>query len=114
MNIKDGTYIVGECLGLKQDRRTNSDGEAYTKHFVGLQMPVKNGYAGQAVVVDIQFSKDAVADNAMRGFDQYIGKQIMIPVNSMSRAYNGKAYTTNYMDMSRSVVMVQSQVAKAV
>lgn len=114
MNIKNGTYIVGECLGLKEDRRTNVEGQAYTKHFVGLQMPVRNGYAGQATVVDIQFSKEAVADNAMRQFEQHIGKQIMIPVNPMSRAYNGKAYTTNYMDMSRPVVMVQAQVAKAV
>lgn len=105
MNIKNGTYIVGECLGTKKVTNSNPNtGESFVKHFVGLQMPVKNGYDGQAVVVDIQFSKQAVDNLAMRQFDNLVGKQIMIPVNSMSRAYKDKAYTTHYIDLDRPVV----------
>lgn len=108
-NLTSGTYVVGKCLGIKDNTRTLPSGDSMREVFVGISYPVSQGYEGQEVIVDVKMSRAAMDNGDFRQFEKLLQKQIAVPVNNMSRAYNGKAYTTNYFDNRRGVVVLGPQ-----
>lgn len=106
MKFSNGQYIFGKCLGIKDNTRQLPSGDSMREVFCGVSMPVTNGYDGQMVIIDVKMSKAAIESNEFRQFEKYINKEVAIPINPMTRAYNGKAYTTNYFDNRRGVVLM--------
>lgn len=106
MKFSNGQYVVGKCLGIKDITKKLQSGDSMREIFCGVSMPVSNGYDGQQVIIDVKMSKAAVESGEYRQFEKYVNKEIAVPINPMTRAYNGKAYTTNYFDNRRGVVMM--------
>lgn len=108
MKLSHGQYVVGRCLGVKDNQRQMPDGNMIREVFVGIAFPVNNGYDGQENITDVKMSKAAIDSGEYQQFTKVLQKNVAVPINAMSRAYNGKAYTTNYFDNRRGVVVLDN------
>ena len=61
MNIENGQYIAGEFLGVRVEDKTNRNtGETWQEYFFGISIPVRKGYEGQTVTIDVKLPKAAI------------------------------------------------------
>ncbi|HIO13382.1 MAG TPA: hypothetical protein EYN13_07515 [Methylococcales bacterium] len=109
MQLKHGQYVVGVCKGIRENTRHYPDGNSKIEYFAGLSQPVTNGYEGQENIFEVKMSKAAVDSGDFRQFTKIVGKNVAVPINPMSRAYNGRSYTDNYFDNRRGVLVLDSQ-----
>lgn len=113
---KNGLYLTGKLVGHRSITGTSQkDGSAYTLNFVGLSMPVLDGYAGQTHVVDVQLNDNVLRDNPLGNIaptffaavDKLVGKNVSIAV--YIRAYpnrGGAAYSYNVAAAGESTFVV--------
>ena len=110
MNIQNGQYIAGEFLGVKVTPKHNADrSKEWQEYYFGISVPVANGYAGQTVTIDVRLSKAAIDSGTQNTVKDFVGKFVMVPVNVMARAYQEKAYITNFLDVTRSIEIVNAK-----
>jgi hypothetical protein len=116
MNIENGQYIAGEFLGVRVEDKTNRNtGETWQEYFFGISIPVRKGYAGQTVTIDVKLPKAAIESGEQNGVQEYVGKFALVPVNIMANSYKDKAYVTNYFDKQRKIILPNDlKLAKAV
>lgn len=105
MNIENGQYIAGEFLGVKTLDKANADrSKTWQEIYFGISIPVSNGYNGQSATIDIRLSKDAIQMGEHNKVDNLVGNFVLVPVNVMARAYQDKAYMTNFFDNRRRII----------
>ncbi len=105
MNIENGQYIAGEFLGVKTLDKANADrSKTWQEIYFGISIPVSNGYNGQSATIDIRLSKDAIEMGEHNKVDNLVGNFVLVPVNVMARAYQDKAYMTNFFDNRRRII----------
>lgn len=110
MKFESGSYISGEFLGVKVVPKSNADGtKKWEEHYIGLSVPVTNGYAGQSATIDIRLSKSSVENREHEGFGHLVGKFALVPTNTMARAFKEKAYVTNFYDSRRQILLPYEQ-----
>lgn len=116
MNIENGQYIAGEFLGVKTLDKANSDrSKTWQEVYFGISIPVSNGYNGQSATIDIRLSKEAIQMGEHNKVDNLVGNFVLVPVNVMARAYQDKAYMTNFFDNRRRIIQPNDlKLAKAV
>ncbi len=53
-NGLSGLVLAGSLVGYKEDERKGNDGQPWKQLFIGIEVPVSNGYKGQMQVIDVQ------------------------------------------------------------
>lgn len=105
MNIKNGQYLAGEFLGVRTEDKTNRNtGETWQEYFFGISIPVPKGYEGQTVTIDVKLPKAAIQNGEQNRVQEFVGKFVLVPINVMARAYQDKAYITNFFDSRRKII----------
>ncbi len=105
MNIENGQYIAGEFLGVKVEDKTNRNtGQTWQEYFFGISIPVPKGYAGQTATLDVKLPKAAIDSGEQNRVQEFVGKFVLVPVNIIARAYQDKAYMTNFYDSRRQIL----------
>ena len=106
MNIENGQYIAGEFLGVKTLNKSNVDGsKTWQEVYFGISIPVSNGYNGQSATIDVRLSKEGIQSGEHNKVHDLVGKFVLVPINVMARAYQDKAYMTNYFDNRRKIIL---------
>jgi hypothetical protein len=53
-NGLSGLVLAGSLVGYKEEERKGNDGQPWKQLFVGIEIPVTNGYKGETKVIDVQ------------------------------------------------------------
>lgn len=110
MNLPTGLLLVGKCLGFKQvDGKSRQTNEAYTMHYLGVEMPKEGGFPGETVVHEIMIPKDLIHAGIMGTITSLVDKQVSasIYVRTFS-GRNGAGYSfnlTNSLDAIKSLAL---------
>jgi len=101
-----GHFVSGTCVGIKTNEKTNrKTGELILEVFIGIKSLKQNGYDDEFNYTDVKLARRVVEDGYQH-LNKYKDKHIFVPVNSMSRAYNGAVYTDTYLDTARQVIEI--------
>lgn len=93
----NGLFLSGRYAGYNsRSGRNSTTGEAWTLHFIGVEVPKAGGFPGETMVHPVQLSRDHVNSGLLSNLQQFEGKHVSLSV--YVRAFpnrGGAAYQFN-------------------
>lgn len=110
--IESGLFLVGKFAGFKQQSGTSrTTNQPYTLHYIGIEVPVENGFSGETRFIDVQVPTALINSGLMAKLQPLIGKTVSCSV--YVRAYptrGGAGYSFNLSNNLSSVAAIDSKV----
>lgn len=79
--VHSGLFLVGKFAGFKQQSGTSrTSNQPYTLHYIGIEIPVENGFSGETRFVDVQVSTSLINSGLMNKLQPLIGKTVSCAV----------------------------------
>ncbi|KFZ29719.1 hypothetical protein IDAT_01040 [Pseudidiomarina atlantica] len=109
-----GTLLAGRLVGTRIDQRPGKDGQPWIRHFLGIEVPVVNGFPGQTDVQEVQVSEKIMNAAFHTAIEKLTGKDVFVVV--YPRVYatkNGNAgMQYNLSNVENNILAQPTAVAK--
>lgn len=106
-SVESGLFLVGKFAGFKQQSGTSrTTHQPYTLHYIGIEIPVENGFSGETRFIDVQVSTSLINSGLMNKLQPLIGKTVSCSV--YVRAFPSRAGAGYSFNLSNNLAAVTS------
>lgn len=73
-----GLVLAGSLVGYKEEERKGNDGNPWKQLFIGVEIPVTNGYKGQTQVIDVQVPERLQNAQLFDAINKLLNKPVLV------------------------------------
>ncbi|RUO51653.1 DNA-binding protein [Pseudidiomarina homiensis] len=112
-NAYAGTLLAGRLVGQRVEERKGNDGNPWIQYFIGIEVPVANGFPGQTDVLEVQVSEKIMNAAYHTALKDLNGKHVFVSVYPRVFATrNGAGMQYNLTNEENNIVAQPTSVAK--